>query len=347
MLWLLLSSYVLGAFVPRVGVRLRDLSVGTLRLPFGATAEATCPALMLGFLLVVAGLGTDVRHLKQVVRKPALVLLGLAANALWPVVFTMLVAIVLRSWANDVEAQSLLVGLAMAGAMPVAGASATWSQNAEGNVALSLAIVLASTIASPVVTPLVLHAVAGVTHGDWSEDLDELAQGTAVAFVVLAVVVPSLLGLALRALLGDRRVARALPALKVANLVVLLVLNYSNASLALPHVLQLSNWHFVALTAIVAACMCAGGFAAGWSMARKLGAPWSDRISLTFALGMSNNGSGLVLASSALADHPLVLLPLVLYNLAQQCGAGFVDALVRRRAARSRARDEGVSAMTA
>lgn len=329
MLWLLLGSYGVGAFAPRMGVRLRDLSMGTLRLPFGTTQEATLPTLMLGFLLVVAGLGTDLRQLKHVARKPALVVLGLVANTLWPVVFTTVVAFVVQSWRNDVEAQSLLVGLAMAGAMPVAGASATWSQNAEGNIALSLAIVLGSTIASPVLTPLVLHAVAGVTHGDYSEDLDELAQGTAVAFVVFAVVVPSLLGLTMRRLVGARRIERVLPALKCANLVVLLLLNYSNASLVLPGIVRTSNMNFVLLAASITACMCAGGFVAGWTIARKLGAARGDRISLTFALGMSNNGSGLVLASSALSDHPLVLLPLVLYNLAQQCGAGVVDALLR------------------
>ncbi|AKU97765.1 Bile acid sodium symporter [Labilithrix luteola] len=332
MLWLLISTYVLGALVPGFGIRIRGLSAGTVTFPLGATAEASMPAFMLGFLLTVAGLATDVGQLKRVARKPTLVWLGLAANTLWPIAFTTMIAFVLRLWSNDVEAQSLLVGLAMAGAMPVAGASATWSQNAEGNIALSLAVVLGSTIASPLLTPLVLHAVAGVTHGDYSEDLDELAQGTAIAFVVLAVVLPSLLGLVLRQVLGARRIGRVMPALKAANLVVLLLLNYSNASLALPGIFRLSNWNFVVLTAVVTACMCAGGFVAGWAMAKRLGAERRDRISITFALGMSNNGSGLVLASSALADHPLVLLPLVLYNLAQQCGAGIVDTVLRRRA---------------
>jgi hypothetical protein len=44
-------------------------------------------------------------------------------------------------------------------------------------------------------------------------------------------------------------------------------------------------------------------------------------------LGMSNNGSGLVLASASLSDHPHVMIVIVAYNLVQQLAAGFVDHL--------------------
>ena len=44
-----------------------------------------------------------------------------------------------------------------------------------------------------------------------------------------------------------------------------------------------------------------------------------------FGLGMNNNGTGLVLASMALADHPGVLLPIIFYNLVQHLIAGLVD----------------------
>ena len=47
-----------------------------------------------------------------------------------------------------------------------------------------------------------------------------------------------------------------------------------------------------------------------------------------FGLGMNNNGTGLVLASMALADHPQVLLPIIFYNLVQHLVAGMVDYLL-------------------
>ena len=48
-----------------------------------------------------------------------------------------------------------------------------------------------------------------------------------------------------------------------------------------------------------------------------------------FGLGMNNNGTGLVLASMALADHPRVMLPIIFYNLVQHLAAGVVDQLLR------------------
>ena len=49
-----------------------------------------------------------------------------------------------------------------------------------------------------------------------------------------------------------------------------------------------------------------------------------------FGLGMNNNGTGLVLASMALADHPRVMLPIIFYNLVQHLVAGVVDQLFCR-----------------
>ena len=47
--------------------------------------------------------------------------------------------------------------------------------------------------------------------------------------------------------------------------------------------------------------------------------------SLMFGLGMNNNGTGLVLASATLSDHPAILLPMVFYTLIQQVIASIVD----------------------
>jgi BASS family bile acid:Na+ symporter len=44
---------------------------------------------------------------------------------------------------------------------------------------------------------------------------------------------------------------------------------------------------------------------------------------------MNNNGTGLVLASVALADHPQTMLPIIFYNLVQHLVASVVDRHVR------------------
>jgi hypothetical protein len=126
---------------------------------------------------------------------------------------------------------------------------------------------------------------------------------------VLTVVAPSVIGMTLRALIGDRRLARAMKALKMLNLIDLLILSYSNAALALPQVVEGRDWDFIALSLAITATMCVGAFAAGWLFAHSLRAESADRIAVTYGVGMNNNGTGLVLASTALPDHPLVLPP--------------------------------------
>ena len=84
----------------------------------------------------------------------------------------------------------------------------------------------------------------------------------------------------------------------------------------------------VTLGLVLALCLLA--FGAGAGLARLLGAGPAQRAALMFGLGMNNNGTGLVLASMALADHPRVLLPIIFYNLVQHLVAGCVDLLLTR-----------------
>jgi BASS family bile acid:Na+ symporter len=79
------------------------------------------------------------------------------------------------------------------------------------------------------------------------------------------------------------------------------------------------------LTIVVGLCSLA--FGTGYLLSRVLRASRSERTSLMFGLGMNNNGTGLVLASLCLADHPRVMLPIIFYNLVQHLVAGIVDRL--------------------
>ncbi len=338
LLYLLIATYVLGLLVPRAGLALRGVRVGRV-FAFGDAGVVTlADRLMLGGLLIVAGLGVRFDALARVARAPVTAIAGIVANTIYPIVFTgpRSNAALLTMWPEWDEAQSILVGLAMIGAMPIAGASTAWSQNAEGNVALSLGLVWLSTLVSPLLTPVGLHAIGLVTGGDYSEDLHELAGAGAGAFVVLVVLAPSLVGLLLRAVLPRQAVTRAMPVLEVAqSRESSCVLNYSNAAAALPQLIRDPDWDFLALVVLIAGTMCAGAFMLGWLLPRWLHAPRGDQLAMTFGIGMNNNGTGLVLAAAALADHPLVLVPIIIYNLAQQIVAGVVDARVHRAAARA------------
>lgn len=322
----LLACYAAAAIVPGFGLWLRDVSLGNVTLAGGAT-RLTLSMLMLSFLLFNAGLGVELAQLKELVKRPRTLAAGLFANLFIPILFILAVSQTMQLWHNPDEVQNILLGLALVASMPIAGSSTAWSQNANGNMALSLGLVLFSTLLSPLTTPLALHAVGLMTTGDYSADLHELAAGGANAFLAVSVILPSLLGIGVKLLAGRRRIAAAKPFLKLANFAVLFLLIYSNAAISLPQAVARPDYDFLAVMLCIAVGLCGAAFAAGWSIARLLKSHRADQMSLMFGLGMNNNGTGLVLASMALADHPRALLPIIFYNLVQHLVAGGVDRL--------------------
>ncbi|NUP09726.1 MAG: Na+-dependent transporter [Polyangiaceae bacterium] len=329
-MWILLGTYALASCAPAPGLALRKPTLGALSVG-GGTLDLAVPTLLLALLLFNASLGASASELRRLLRTPKVLGVGLAANIALPLAFTLLASVALASWHNPDELQALLVGLALVSSMPIAGSSTAWSQNADGNLALSLSLVLASTLASPLSTPLALDTIANVTSGHYSKDLHDLAAGDAQLFLAVAVVAPTILGMGVHRLVGKERLSRVMPGIKLLNIAVLLVLNYSNASVSLPRLVQNPDWDLLLLVFAVVATLCALAFYAGHLVAKITKASPPERVSMIFGLGMTNNGSGLVLATTALADYPNVLLTIVAYNIIQQIAAAIFDHVSLRR----------------
>lgn len=331
LIFMLILSYFIAAFFPGAGLLIRNVDLGAVEL--GRTSIAfTAPSLMLAILLFNASLGTRANDLRNLVHHPRLLAVGVAGNVLAPLILIAAVSFTMLRWRNHEELEQMLTGLAFIAAMPIAGASTAWAQNANGNLALSLGLILATTLLSPVLTPFVLNTVGFITTGDYSTELHGFAGNGAGAFLGAWVILPSLLGLSVQFLLGEKRAARASPYLRLVNSVVLIVLNYSNASLSLPGVVSHPDLDFVAIVLIVVGLLCLAMFGVGYLIARVDSADRGATASLMFGLGMNNNGAGLVLASLAISNHPGVTLPIILYNLIQHLVASFVDKVLFRAA---------------
>jgi bile acid:Na+ symporter, BASS family len=328
-LGLLIGCYVVAGLLPAAGLWIGNVTFGHVTL-WGEATRVSLPMVMLAFLLLNAGLGVETGRLKTLWRRPQVLLGGLAANLLVPVAFLFAVSLGMRIWHNPEEVQIILVGLALVAAMPIAGSSTAWTQNANGDLALGLGLMLASTFLSPLTTPLTFELGEQMTTGDYAQALDELEGSGTGLFLFLYVLLPSLVGMAARPVMGAGRLASAQPVLKLINSVNLLLLNYSNASVSLPQMVAAPDWDFLAVTLAIVVALCVVAFGSGWYLARFLRADPAQRTSLMFGLGMNNNGAGLVLASMALSDHPHVLLPIIFYNLVQHLVAGVVDVFITR-----------------
>jgi BASS family bile acid:Na+ symporter len=332
LLWLLIAAYAAAGLAPAAGLWLRSASLGTIYL-FGNAVTVSLPPLLLSVLLFNAGLGVEPRRLAGG-RSGALVA-GLIANLVVPLAFIAAVSLTLARWHNPVEVQSILVGLALIASMPVAGSSTAWAQNANGDVGLSLGLVVGSTVLSPLTTPAVLHAVGWVANGAFAAGLQQMAAGGTSAFLVAFVMLPSMAGMAVRKLIGNGRAQAAKAGQKAVNMAVLLVLCYSNAAVALPKTLAEPDWDFLVVMLAIVTGLCIAGFGAGLVVAAWLRTSAAGRASLMYGLGMTNNGTGLVLATTALAHLPDVALPVISYNLVQHLVAAAFQRVI--------ARDDGVA----
>ncbi len=330
LIWIIVSSYIGAAVFPVFGIWIRNMNLGSVST-FHGELVLSLPLIMLASLLFNAGLGVRATELKQLLHKPWVLSCGVFGNVATPLVFVITISLAMRFWHNPDEAQQVLVGLALVASMPIAGASTAWAQNTNGNLALSLGLVLATTILSPLLTPAVLHAVGFVTTGDYSDDLHELAANGVVSFLGIWVVLPSLIGILTHWVVGEHRIAAVMPYLKVINYCVLILLNYSNASLTLPNVVFKPDVDFLVIILVIVTALCITSFASGYFIAHVFQADRKETVSLMFGLGMNNNGTGLVIASLALADHPQVMLPIIFYNLIQHLVASSVDLAIFRR----------------
>jgi len=71
-------------------------------------------------------------------------------------------------------------------------------------------------------------------------------------------------------------------------------------------------------------------FAVGFWLSSRFCLEQAETVALMYGLGMNNNGTGLVLASLALAAYPRVMVPIVFYNLVQHVVAGSIHMVLDR-----------------
>jgi bile acid:Na+ symporter, BASS family len=327
LIWCLMAAYLLGTFWPQWGLWIRGIDVVSEANNQGGGWLLKA---MLGLLLFNAGLGIDTRQIRQMVQCWRVLLAALILSVVAPLTIVVVVGFLRPDFLEPMQFYSLIMGMAIIAAMPVAGSSTAWSQNADGNLALSLGMVLFSTLLSPVSVWLVFHVLATFMPGAVSELLALFSARFVATFLILWIILPAASGVLVRWIIGAERTERIKFVMKFANLISLLVLNYTNAALSLPAMLQKPNAVYLSIVVILMSLLCFINFGIAEALSRFYRVDAAQRASLFFALGMTNNGAGLVLVSSASAVAGEILLPIIFYNLAQHLGAGIVDRFILR-----------------
>jgi bile acid:Na+ symporter, BASS family len=317
---LLLGVYGLAAVAPGWGIATRDISLSPVY--FGVPVPFA--AALLAVLLYSAGLGVSVTDFPRAGRFSTTLIAGLVGSWLLGPAVVVLLSFLLPSGG---AAAACLAGLALVAIMPPANSSAAWTQNAGGDLRLNLGLIVFATLLCPLAAPAaaaVLAAGPGIESSHWIQG----AWG--MMLLMLWIAIPIGLGIATRAWLRPGVVERAAPVLSLSNSLILLLLNYCQASLALPRLLDGRTPGVAQYAALAALAFTGLLFAGAWLVARRSGADRPQRLALLFGLGMKNTGAALALAGPVLAAHPAALLTIILCTLSQHLLAGFCDLMAAR-----------------
>lgn len=327
--FLMFGAYILGAFLPTVGVTVMHFSIGTVTLA-GNSAPVSPAMILLGILLVNATI--TIGNFRAILfSSPKLLLAGMCANLFLPIVVLVPASFLLTCLGHDETLQYVLISLALISAVPVTGISTAYTLNADGDMPLSLGILLASTFLCPWLMPVSLHLIDFTAYGDYGCVMEKFKGGSTMLALLLAVVFPTIIGLTLRPLIGGMKVDAAKPLLKTFNSLTILLLAYICTSAALPRVVAAPEWGFLSWALLLIFILCLFDFLAGWWIAIFLGATRPKAFSMMFGVGMNNAVAALVLATPIFQDKPNYLIPLIFYGMLQQAVAsGAISFMVRK-----------------
>lgn len=324
-LWLLLASYVVSVLVPTPG---RWLARWDLAEGLGGSGMARFPLLLVAVLLYLAACHVDLSELRVVTRRPWLMVACLATAWLLPTVAVAIFGLMLPTgWAAG---SSLLLGLALVAAMPVANSSVGWTQQSGGNLAWGLSLVVLSILLCPWITPWLLQIAGMALSAGEAAQVEELVKQLSSWAFIVWVLLPTALGLLTRRLLGKKKITAFDTPVRLTTAATLLTLNYVNGTIALPKFFSHPQYDVLLVALGAALVLSLLGVFAARGLAEALRLDRSTRLALRYGLSMKHTGLALGLAGSILVDQPLAILPIIIATPTQHLVASVVDRIAQR-----------------
>lgn len=303
---LLAAAYALAAVAP--------VPPAMTLLPGGVTASQ----LILAGLLFVAGRRMSLpMHRTGIATVAGLAAVGVFAR-LAGLAATVAVTRTLRESGCSTTVSDTLIGLSLVAAMPSANTSTAWTRRGGGDLALCVVIVVLTTLASPAVVPSALR-IAGVSHAADAVKFPEIAFG-----VIAWVVVPMALGMAVGRLSPRSVGLLPEPAAAFFSLGALILLNYLNASRALPDLLVRGTGEPLVLAAAAGLALVTVLNGCGAMAGLFAGASEASRTAVLHAVGMSNTALAATLAAEFFPDRPQILYPAITCTLFQHAVAAWM-----------------------
>jgi BASS family bile acid:Na+ symporter len=269
----------------------------------------------LGIVMLGLGLSLTVADFARVVRYPKAVLVGLFAQT---VVLVAGAYVIARLAALPPE---LAVGLMLLAASPGGATANIYSHLAHGDVALNITLTAINSLLALVTLPLIVDAALVHFLG---QDQYVPPPTRKVIEVAAIIVLPVLIGMALRA--GLPKVAAALE--KPIRLFAVLVL------VAVIGAAIVAEWERLPgfIAAVGAACLAFNllSMAVGYGLPRLLNLPRSQAIAISMEIGIHNGTLAIFIALTVL-QNATMSVPAAVYSIIMFVTAGAFTFWLNRR----------------
>ncbi|WP_185983838.1 bile acid:sodium symporter family protein [Aureimonas mangrovi] len=259
--------------------------------PFTGLAGWIVP--LLGIIMFGMGLTISTDDLRQVVKRPGDVAIGIACQfTIMPLVAVLLTMVVPMS-------PEVAAGVILVGCCPGGTSSNVMTYLAKGDVALSVACTSVTTLLAPLVTPFLVWLFA-------SQYLPVDA-GAMFLSILQVVLLPIAAGLLVQRIV-PRAVRAALPMLPLVSVAGIVLIIAAVVSV---------NQERIATTGLLIFAVVAAhnlfGLALGFFAARQLGLPLAKAKTISLETGLQNSGLGAALAAAHFS--PLAAVPSAIFSV--------------------------------
>ena len=270
-------------------------------------------SMFLGIAMFGMGLTIKMGDFQVVFSRPKEILIGCLAQYTVMPFLAWILAVVLKL------PEDLALGVIMVGCCPGGTASNVITYIAGGDVALSVGMTIVSTLVAPLATPSLAYVLAGA----WVE-VSFIAM---VLSVVKVILVPVLLGILIRSILGKQiqKISELLPLISVVLIVMII------SGIVAVNADKIISCGMLVLGVVILHNLC--GMGIGLAAAKLLKVPYDKVTAIAIEVGMQNSGLAISLATANFAANPLATLPGAIFSVWHNI-SGSVFAGIRRRGER-------------
>lgn len=275
--------------------------------------------LLFAVMTFQGALGNTAHQVASVLRRPSRLLAVLAVvHVGMPVLAWALASLLFHD-------PDLVAGIVLEYSVPIGVVSFMWVGMFSGNGSFGLVAVLVSTVISPFSIPATLKLLLGR-----SVQVD--AVGMMLNMIVM-IALPALAGMAVNDATRGWGARRLSPALSPACRILLILIITANSTAMSAYVLH-PTWERVGV-ALFILLFASSGFCWGILVARLMGAPLADLVTMSFDCGLRNISSGAVIARQYFPGE--VVFPVMCGTIFQQLLASVFGRAVQRLTASERA----------